>query len=280
LVGCTGGQAPVADRLDDFLTEHGIRYWLPVRSDPRPLRVHHLLIDLDNPRIEPAAALAADPDANGPATAELEPPMSIAGRARPVAMVNANPWQAVPDAAGRRSTNWRAGMAVEALGLAASEGRVRNAPAEGHCEFWTDRQGRAHIGTPGDLPAVREGVAGFGRLVRDGNVVVPAGGSIHPRTALGLDASGRRLHLVVADGRQSGSSEGMSNHEIAAYMRDLGCRDAMNLDGGGSSIMILRERGGALRVVNDPCTKIGSISIPRPIPVALVIRAKTPAVKS
>jgi exopolysaccharide biosynthesis protein len=48
----------------------------------------------------------------------------------------------------------------------------------------------------------------------------------------------------------------------------------VNLDGGGSSIMIAAGRDGVRHVINDPCTKRSGVSLPRPIPVALVIRAK------
>jgi exopolysaccharide biosynthesis protein len=91
---------------------------------------------------------------------------------------------------------------------------------------------------------------------------------------LGLDATNTRLFLVVVDGRQPGYSEGVALHELAAHMIELGCRSAVNLDGGGSSIMILAGRDGKLSVVNDPSTKQNGVSLPRPIPVALAIVPK------
>jgi len=60
----------------------------------------------------------------------------------------------------------------------------------------------------------------------------------HPRTALGL--AGDRLLLVTVDGRQPGYSVGMTLQELAQQMVDLGCEDAMNLDGGGSTTMWTR----------------------------------------
>jgi hypothetical protein len=252
----------------------GIRYWLVVRADPRPLRFHHLEIDLGNPRLEVAAVLTADPDDAGPATAVLQPPLDIARRAAAIALVNANPWQGLADPSGKRPTNWHAEMPVEILGLAVSGGHVRSQPLDAHCGFWIDRVGRAHIGNPADLAEVREGVAGFGRLLDGGQIVPPPGGPIHPRTALGLDESGRRLVLVVVDGRQPGYSEGMTTGELAAYMKELGCRDAVNLDGGGSSTMMIANESGTPQVMNDPSTKQNGSSVPRPIPGALVVRAK------
>jgi exopolysaccharide biosynthesis protein len=54
-------------------------------------------------------------------------------------------------------------------------------------------------------------------------------------------------------------------------MRSLGCHDALNLDGGGSSILFRRREDGSLAILNRPA------SIPaRPIPVMLVVRSVTP----
>lgn len=69
----------------------------------------------------------------------------------------------------------------------------------------------------------------------------------HPRTAAGLTADGRVL-LVTVDGRQSGYSAGMTMHEVAHFLRTLGVRDGLSLDGGGSSQMVT---DGVLR--NRPC---------------------------
>ena len=58
-----------------------------------------------------------------------------------------------------------------------------------------------------------------------------------PRTALGLKKDGTLLLLVV-DGR-SNLSKGLTLEELATYFLRLGARDALNLDGGGSSIMVI-----------------------------------------
>ncbi len=66
-----------------------------------------------------------------------------------------------------------------------------------------------------------------------------------PRTALGLKADGKIL-LVVVDGRQE-LSIGMTLLELALFMQELGAQDAMNLDGGGSSEMVLNGK-----IINKP----------------------------
>jgi hypothetical protein len=67
----------------------------------------------------------------------------------------------------------------------------------------------------------------------------------HPRTAIGWNAT--HFILAVVDGRLPGKSVGMSFPELAEFMRSLGCEEAVNLDGGGSSTLWLDGR-----VVNSP----------------------------
>ena len=75
-----------------------------------------------------------------------------------------------------------------------------------------------------------------------------------PRTALGLTADGKLL-LVVVDGRAEGFSSGMTLEELAFFMKELGAVSAMNLDGGGSSTLVVggwvlnRPSGGEERAV-------------------------------
>ncbi|HUF26335.1 MAG TPA: phosphodiester glycosidase family protein [Gemmatimonadaceae bacterium] len=117
----------------------------------------------------------------------------------------------------------------------------------------------------------REAVGGFPILLRGGREVPgleSAGGEgfgpvRHPRTAVGIGAGGRRLFLVVVDGRQPPYSDGMTLGELAAFMRALGADDALNLDGGGSTAMAVAARrvGGAPRVVNRPSDREGERAV-------------------
>lgn len=61
---------------------------------------------------------------------------------------------------------------------------------------------------------------------------------VHPRTTAGVTEEGALL-LVVADGRQP-ASRGVSLPELARLMRDLGAVEAVNLDGGGSSTLVVQ----------------------------------------
>jgi len=75
---------------------------------------------------------------------------------------------------------------------------------------------------------------------------------IDPRTAIGYNRNGRELILVVVDGRQPFYSEGMTLAELAHLMSDLGAHYAMNLDGGGSSTMVIKGKTGEPVILNSP----------------------------
>lgn len=68
----------------------------------------------------------------------------------------------------------------------------------------------------------------------------------HPRSAVGLTQSGDLVFATV-DGREPGASVGVTLAELAELMRNEGCVEAMNLDGGGSSCLTVRDV-----VVNRP----------------------------
>ena len=72
-----------------------------------------------------------------------------------------------------------------------------------------------------------------------------------PRTAVGLDRPGRRLVIVVVDGRQAGYSEGATLAELAQIIVEQKAYRAMNLDGGGSSTLVVEENGEA-KLLNSP----------------------------
>ncbi len=64
-----------------------------------------------------------------------------------------------------------------------------------------------------------------------------------PRTAIAIDATGKKVWMVTVDGRQPGYSTGMSLNEFAQYLASIGVNRALNLDGGGSTSMAVRKPG-------------------------------------
>ncbi len=83
----------------------------------------------------------------------------------------------------------------------------------------------------------------------------------HPRTAAAKLNSGKLL-LVTVDGRQAGVSVGMSLTELANLLLEFGAVDAINLDGGGSTTMIVKNK-----IVNKPSDQTGE----RPVSDAILI---------
>lgn len=126
--------------------------------------------------------------------------------------------------------------------------------------FAVTRTGRAWISPPeevdDDEPAARvgEAISGQPMLVRDGHADTTALDAFdssnmrHPRTAVGVSRDGKKVILVVVDGRQ-GHSHGATLYELARLFVELGAWRALNLDGGGSSEMFVATEGG---VINSP----------------------------
>lgn len=73
----------------------------------------------------------------------------------------------------------------------------------------------------------------------------------HPRTAVGLDREGRHLILVLAEGRRP-DAEGLSLSTLAQRMAERGVSEALNLDGGGSSSLLLEGRTVMARPALEP----------------------------
>lgn len=76
----------------------------------------------------------------------------------------------------------------------------------------------------------------------------------HPRTAVGLDASGRYLIIALAEGRRP-PVLGLSLTQMSAVMAQLGAVDAINLDGGGSSTLLMQGRSVMERPFNEPALR-------------------------
>ena len=69
----------------------------------------------------------------------------------------------------------------------------------------------------------------------------------HPRTAVGISKDENTLYLLTVDGRQQALSMGMSLPELAGFLKDTGSYHAYNLDGGGSTTMVINNK-----IVNSP----------------------------
>ena len=100
-------------------------------------------------------------------------------------------------------------------------------------------------------------ISGGPYLVKNGEIFVDmtaqklgSVGGRNPRTAIGYTKD-NTLIMLTADGRE-GASIGLTLMELANLMKDLGCVNAMNLDGGGSTVMYVNGQ-----VVNKPAIQGG-----------------------
>lgn len=97
-----------------------------------------------------------------------------------------------------------------------------------------------------------------------------------PRTAVGYNADKTKLIMCVVDGRSSGWSTGCTGKVLGDIMKNLGCSDAMNFDGGGSSQFWITGSG----LMNDAKTNNGGGSI-RPVADGLfVVKLPTPVLST
>lgn len=116
--------------------------------------------------------------------------------------------------------------------------------------------------TAPDLTGVRTAIGGGPRLLRKGEVEPQAGGPRHPRSLIGWND--KSTFLIVVQGRRL-TARGMTMRELAELAKQLGCTEAINLDGGGSSTL-----WGDNRILNSPTD--GS---PRGIANALLLIDRT-----
>jgi hypothetical protein len=253
--------APAAEIVTEpFL---GVRRIEIIETVPRPLYINVVEIDLNEPtlsfRVTPRAPGSPPISGGIPAETQIQSTRDFLSQQNGQLAINGSFF------GGTYPSPW-----TNSLGLAASNGDIYS--------FWENAQEpifRHGLNISQDNVArmvARHGLqeqgyetsprltpynalAGSHRLIQAGTInpyndfqlgtFNPSGAE--PRTAVGvtnnLDSSEKKLLLVTVDGRQSGFSEGMSLLELANFMASRGVTDAVNLDGGGSTSMMVNYYG-------------------------------------
>lgn len=236
-----------------------VKYEYRTMADPAE-QIHVAWIDLANPDVDVRVSAAGpDPDGDGPWQTMLQVPTVIAAREHFELAVNGDFFAArkTVDVEGTKS-GYVSGKWATVTGPSLTDGVLWAPASTERASFWVDARKMPHIAMVKDAPAeAMQIIAGSHIIVTDGKTVVEKESSLsrtrHPRTALGIAADGHTLVLVVADGRRAGEAAGMSLTKLGDLMIKLGCKEAMNLDGGGSSEMVARDpQNGELRVLNRP----------------------------
>jgi exopolysaccharide biosynthesis protein len=115
-----------------------------------------------------------------------------------------------------------------------------------------------NIGSTPDWTKLKMAVSGSSMLVKDG--AIPATFSFNaddvkiksPKTSIGSSKDGKTIYFVTVDGRQT-SSIGLTQKDMALFMKGIGAYNAINMDGGGSTTMVARPLGSeTVKVMNKP----------------------------
>jgi exopolysaccharide biosynthesis protein len=237
-----------------------VSYRHEVRTNP-PMQLHILTVDLTDPRVHVKVSHGGtDPALTAPWETTLMTVSDMASRDGLYAAVNGN-YFAPKDAKTvlAHSIRYFSGNWALALGWAMSDGVLYsprpkdwNRPA-----LIVDGAGKLSIGQFTNLPdGTRQAVAGLARIVSSGRNTAPDDPgpppALAPHTAAGLDKDGRTLFLLVVDGRRPDFSAGMTSAQTADEMIRLGAWQAILLDGGGSSTMVMRNAAGRIQLMNLP----------------------------
>jgi exopolysaccharide biosynthesis protein len=250
--GCAVAQEPVTSASP-------ISYQHILRRDPN-YSIHIMRIDLKDPRVSVHVSRGGpDPDGDGPWLTTLMPTSEIANREKFDVAINGDFFdaEATKDIEGR-NTGYIRGKAAAPVGMAMSDGVLwhRDTRARPYLEITESKVAKLLEGQKPIDSAAREMVGGSQIIVRDGRAIPYTGAfatNRHPRTVVGIDATGTQLTFLVADGRQPKLSIGMTLAELSDEMIRLGCSAAINLDGGGSTTLVCRDpKSKKLAVVNSP----------------------------
>jgi hypothetical protein len=214
--------------------------------EPRPLHVYAVRIDLREPSIRFFVTPSNGPtpkDCDARATSEF------LGEFKCQVAINGSFFAPLAK---------KKGDPQDVVGLSLSRGDLYSRPDKWDA-LLIDRQRQVWIDeSPVDPRGAYNGLSGHEALLIDGRLALDPDDRSdivvkqHPRTAAGISKDRRYLILVVIDGRQPGYSEGTTLPETAAWMAKLGSYEALNLDGGGSSTLVIEGPDGKPNVVNRP----------------------------
>jgi exopolysaccharide biosynthesis protein len=223
----------------------GVHYFREVRNSPRPMVIHVISVDLRADGIR-LLVTPGDPHEERPLKARTT--SEFLGDFHVQVAINGSgftPWYS------HSLLDYypKTGDPIEPIGIAASQGVIYSQNNEEQPVLYFSRTNQARFGTP--LGKVYNAISGNQMIVQDGGVLPDLETVTQPRTAIGLDKRGRTLVIVLVDGRQPGYSEGATLEELGEILVAHGAYTAMNLDGGGSTTLVMSKSGRPV-VLNSP----------------------------
>jgi exopolysaccharide biosynthesis protein len=221
-------------------------------------------VDLTNSQLHLRVAPGGPkPDNSSNWETTLMEPTRVADREHFSLVVNGDFFLAksIRDAEGTNS-HYRAGQWACTVGPAMTDGNTWSTSTNARPCLVIHKDHRVTIESQASPAADDWEVIGGGPiLLHHGTIALPSANRAkkskfaarNPRTVVGLDSTGTQLTLLVVDGRRRGIASGMTFRELAAEMLSLGCTEAINLDGGGSSVMAVRDtETGKMKILNQP----------------------------
>ncbi len=224
----------------------GIVYKRDIRISPRPLVIHIVTIDLTAPGVK--VQVTPGTPTVGPEEIPTEinalPTSEFLKKFKLQLAINASffypfrevtPWDYYPHSGNR------ANVVGEAIANGSSYSQVdQSFPA-----LCFNASNRAQILAKGECPkGTIQGVAGNQLLIADGKPVnlnlskISDQSKPYPRVAAAIDKQGKKLWLILVDGKQPLYSEGATTAELTKIILELGADQALNLDGGGSTTLV------------------------------------------
>ncbi|MCL5428244.1 MAG: phosphodiester glycosidase family protein [Chloroflexi bacterium] len=225
----------------------GITYERIVRQSPRPMVIHVVTVDLKASGIK-TLVTQGDPNQARPLSAKTTSQFLEDNNLQLAINGDAfTPWQDL----GPLGYSPKPGERVTPQGFAASKGTVYSQDTDEQPTLYIYKNNKTSMNAL--TGKVYNAVSGFELILWNGNIRDGLNNSdTDPRTAVGLNRAGNKLIIVVVDGRQPGYSEGATLAELAQILAEHKAYSAMNLDGGGSSTLVIEGENGEPQVLNSP----------------------------
>lgn len=242
---------PAPAKMDLF---RGVSFEKEVRTSPRPIVIHVVRVDLRDPAISFVVTPHKTSGLTGKTTSQflLEEGAQLA--------VNGDfflPWWSN----GPHDYYPHAGDPTDVLGASVSNGVENGWHTTPYTALVFNKDRTVVIREVTDplerFPGALQVMSGKQLLLENGRKTRAVSAETqarvtHPRLAAALDRSGGTLLLVAIDGRQPGYSEGVTLSELAEIVLSHGGHRAMNLDGGGSTTVVIADGDGGTRPLNIP----------------------------
>jgi GH25 family lysozyme M1 (1,4-beta-N-acetylmuramidase)/uncharacterized protein YgiM (DUF1202 family) len=224
----------------------GVTYLRRDLAEPRPLVAHVLAVDLKSLNLE----FLVTPSPNNNDILCTRTPSQFLEEFKLHAAINGGYYSYLDATFNPSKYCPKGGDPVRISDYAASRGKVYSPKKTAQPVIHISKKNLVSFNKTGQ---VFNAVAGDRMVVVDGKVVKNLAAQVpNPRTAVGLNRNGRWLTLMVVDGRQTGYSEGVTFPELAELLISYGVHTGANMDGGGSSAMVIRGFDGKPRTLNSP----------------------------